>query len=71
MGGPKKLYGFLATVDHKRLGIRYLITDFFFLPVGGVEAHAQSLKPNCLMPNLTQFSGIQLQDLVVYLRQLQ
>lgn len=33
--------------------------------------HAQSLKPDCEMPNLTQFSGTQLQDLVAYLRQLQ
>jgi len=33
--------------------------------------HAQSLKPEALMPNLTQFSGAQLHDLVVYLRQLQ
>jgi cytochrome c oxidase subunit 2 len=32
--------------------------------------HAQSLKPDCLMPNLTQFSGEQLTDLVAYLRQL-
>lgn len=33
--------------------------------------HAQSLKPDCLMPNLTQFTGTQLQDLVAYLRNLQ
>jgi len=33
--------------------------------------HAQSLKPEALMPDLTQFSGTQLQDLVAYLRQLQ
>jgi cytochrome c oxidase subunit 2 len=33
--------------------------------------HAQSLKPEALMPNLTQFSGEQLHDLVAYLRQLQ
>jgi cytochrome c oxidase subunit 2 len=33
--------------------------------------HAQSLKPSSLMPNLTEFSGPQLQDLVAYLRQLQ
>ena len=33
--------------------------------------HAQSLKPESAMPNLTQFSGEQLQDLVAYLRQLQ
>lgn len=33
--------------------------------------HAQSLKPESEMPDLTQFSGEQLQDLVAYLRQLQ
>jgi cytochrome c oxidase subunit 2 len=33
--------------------------------------HAQSLKPEAQMPNLTQFSGEQLHDLVAYLRQLQ
>ncbi len=32
------LYGWLATVDHKRIGIRYLCTAFFFLLIGGVEA---------------------------------
>lgn len=33
--------------------------------------HAQSLKPGTQMPNLTQFTGDQLTDLVAYLRQLQ
>jgi cytochrome c oxidase subunit II len=33
--------------------------------------HAQSLKPESQMPNLTQFTGQQLTDLVAYLRQLQ
>jgi cytochrome c oxidase subunit II len=33
-------------------------------------ANAQSLKPECEMPDLTQFSGVQLTDLVAYLRQL-
>ena len=32
------LYGWLATVDHKTIGIRYLCTAFFFLLVGGLEA---------------------------------
>jgi cytochrome c oxidase subunit 2 len=32
--------------------------------------HAQSLKPGALMPDLTQFSGIQLRQLVAYLQQL-
>ena len=32
--------------------------------------HAQSLKPEAAMPNLPQFSGKELQELVAYLRQL-
>jgi len=32
--------------------------------------HAQSLKPAALMPDLTQFTGEQLRELVAYLRQL-
>ncbi len=37
----------------------------------GWITHAQDLKPGCLMPNLTQFTGPQLQDMVAYLRSLQ
>ncbi len=33
--------------------------------------HAQSLKPGVAMPDLTQFNGQQLRDIVAYLRQLQ
>jgi cytochrome c oxidase subunit 2 len=33
--------------------------------------HAQSLKPGCKMPDLRQFSGIQLRELAAYLHQLQ
>jgi cytochrome c oxidase subunit 2 len=32
--------------------------------------NAQSLKPGCKMPSLPQFSGVQLNELVAYLRQL-
>src|SRR5665213_2088425 len=32
------LYGWLASVDHKSIGIRYLCTAFFFLIIGGIEA---------------------------------
>jgi cytochrome c oxidase subunit 2 len=32
---------------------------------------AQSLKPGCMMPNITQFDGEQIRSLVSYLRQLQ
>lgn len=35
---PRNTYGWLATVDHKDLGIRYLVTAFCFLLIGGIEA---------------------------------
>ncbi len=35
---PETLYFKLASVDHKKIGKRYLITAFVFLLVGGVEA---------------------------------
>ncbi len=31
-------FGWVATVDHKRIGILYLLTAFFFFGVGGIEA---------------------------------
>ncbi|MEO9227845.1 MAG: cytochrome c oxidase subunit I [Devosia sp.] len=43
------LYGWLATVDHKSIGVRYLCTAFFFLIVGGIEAlvmRVQLAQPN-------------------------
>ena len=38
------LYGWLATVDHKQIGIRYLCTAFFFLIIGGIEALAMRVQ---------------------------
>ena len=38
------LYGWLATVDHKRIGIRYLCTAFGFLVIGGLEALAMRVQ---------------------------
>ncbi|MBN1237924.1 MAG: cytochrome c oxidase subunit I [Gammaproteobacteria bacterium] len=35
---PPNLYGALATIDHKKIGKRYLATAFVFLLVGGIEA---------------------------------
>ena len=32
------LYGVLATVDHKVIGKRYLVTSMIFLLLGGAEA---------------------------------
>lgn len=38
------VYGWFATVDHKRIGIRYLCTAFFFLLIGGAEALTMRLQ---------------------------
>ena len=35
---PHTLWGWLATVDHKEIGKRYLVTAFLFLILGGIEA---------------------------------
>jgi cytochrome c oxidase subunit 1/cytochrome c oxidase subunit I+III len=35
---PHGLRGWISTVDHKEIGIRYIVTAFLFLLVGGVEA---------------------------------
>src|SRR4051812_13851367 len=35
---PDTVWGWLATVDHKQLGRRYIVTAFAFLVVGGIEA---------------------------------
>lgn len=41
---PHTIYGWLATVDHKDLGIRYLFTAFCFLLVVGLEALAMRIQ---------------------------
>jgi cytochrome c oxidase subunit I+III len=46
---PHTLYGELATVDHKKIGKRYLVTAFVFLILGGLEAalmRAQLMRPD-------------------------
>jgi cytochrome c oxidase subunit I len=35
---PAGIAGWISTVDHKQIGIRYIITAFAFLIIGGVEA---------------------------------
>ena len=35
---PHNVWGWFATVDHKEIGKRYLVTAFAFLLVGGIEA---------------------------------
>ena len=41
---PHTLWGELSTVDHKKLGKRYLATAFLFLIVGGLEALVMRLQ---------------------------
>ena len=41
---PKTLWGHLATVDHKTIGKRYLVTAFLFLVIGGIEALIMRLQ---------------------------
>ncbi|HET6907380.1 MAG TPA: cbb3-type cytochrome c oxidase subunit I [Rhodanobacteraceae bacterium] len=38
------LYGWLSTVDHKKIGHRYLTTAFIFLIMGGLEALGMRLQ---------------------------
>src|SRR4051794_4331564 len=37
---PEGLIGFLSTVDHKRIGLRYIYTTFFFFFTAGLMALA-------------------------------
>jgi cytochrome c oxidase subunit I len=42
-------FGWVATVDHKRIGILYLLTALFFFGIGGIEAlliRIQLARPN-------------------------
>ncbi|HWF00566.1 MAG TPA: cbb3-type cytochrome c oxidase subunit I [Caulobacteraceae bacterium] len=36
--GKPGLRGFFGTVDHKKIGLRYIVTAFAFLGLGGIEA---------------------------------
>jgi len=40
----KRVYGWLATVDHKRLGILYILLALAFLVIGGMEAAVMRLQ---------------------------
>ena len=45
---PTGLWSWMTTVDHKRIGILYGVSAFFFLLLGGIEAlimRAQLARP--------------------------
>jgi cytochrome c oxidase subunit 1/cytochrome c oxidase subunit I+III len=49
ISAPRGLYSWVATVDHKRIGILYLLTALIFFAAGGVEAllmRIQLARPN-------------------------
>src|SRR3954471_8813205 len=53
--------GFLSSVDHKEIGIRYLVTSFVFLVLGGVEALVMRLQlagPNQSMLTPEQYDQL-------------
>ena len=45
------VWGWLTTVDHKKIGTLYMVTALFFFLVGGIEAimmRAQLATPDCV-----------------------
>ncbi len=42
--GAPGIEGFFSTVDHKHIGIRYIVTAFIFLLLGGIEALIMRLQ---------------------------
>ncbi len=42
--GEPGIIGWLSTVDHKKLGVRYIVTAFAFLILGGIEALVMRLQ---------------------------
>ena len=53
--------GWFATVDHKRIGLRYIVTAFIFLMVGGIEAlimRVQLAQPGLHVVSPEQYSEL-------------
>jgi cytochrome c oxidase subunit I len=55
------LKGFLTTVDHKQIGVRYIVTAFVFLTLGGIEALIMRLQlagPNLSLLTPEQYNQL-------------
>ena len=53
--------GWLSTVDHKTIGLRYLVTAFLFLLIGGIEAlimRVQLARPNAAVLTPEQYDQL-------------
>ncbi|MBI2723442.1 MAG: cytochrome c oxidase subunit I [Chloroflexi bacterium] len=60
-GTYRGIWSWIATVDHKRLGIMYALTSFFFFLVGGIEAlliRVQLAAPNQSFLSPDQYNRI-------------
>jgi cytochrome c oxidase subunit I len=59
--GEGGLQGFLSTVDHKKIGLRYIVTAFIFLLLGGIEALIMRLQlagPDLKLLNPEQYDQL-------------
>jgi Heme/copper-type cytochrome/quinol oxidases, subunit 1 len=59
--GESGIKGWFSTVDHKKLGIRYLVTAFIFLIAGGIEAltmRVQLATPNAHLLGPEQYNEL-------------
>jgi cytochrome c oxidase subunit I len=55
------LKGFLTSVDHKQIGVRYIVTAFVFLTLGGIEALIMRLQlagPNLSLLTPEQYNQL-------------
>lgn len=58
---PSGWRGWLSTVDHKQIGLRYIVTAFVFLLMGGVEAlilRIQLAQPNMQLLSPEQYNQL-------------
>lgn len=51
---PHSLTGWLSTVDHKKIGHRYLVTAFVFLILGGPRSPPYAPAVGQLQPRVTR-----------------
>jgi cytochrome c oxidase subunit 1 len=59
--GETGFWSWMTTVDHKRIGILYFCTSFFFFLVGGLEAlliRSQLAKPNGTVLTAEQYNQV-------------
>jgi cytochrome c oxidase subunit I len=60
-GRPRGIVGWLATVDHKEIGRRYIVTALIFLALGGVLAllmRAQLARPDSNLISAQRFNEL-------------